>query len=54
MKSAALRHYRSCKKGTWSGGIQEEDLGVRKLTIRLNMANYDEHRITNLIFANFC
>ena len=50
MKSVALRHYRSCKKGTWRGGIQEEDLGVKMLTIELNMANYDEHRITNLIF----
>ena len=50
MKSAALRHYRRCKKGTWSGGIQEEYLGVKKLTIELNMANNDEHGITNLIF----
>ena len=49
-KSVALRHYRRCRKGTWTGGLQEEELGVKRVNIELNMRNYVERRITTMIF----
>ena len=30
LKSAALRHFKKCRKGTWTGGIQPNDLGNAK------------------------
>ena len=50
LKSVSLRHYRSCRKGTWTGGLQQVELGVKEVNIDLNMENYDEHRITNILF----
>ena len=50
LKSVALRHYRRCRKGTWTGGLQEEELVVKRINIELNMRNYDERRITTMIF----
>ena len=50
LKSVALIHYRRCRKGIWTGGLQEEELGVKKINIELNIRNYDEQRITSSSF----
>ena len=50
LKSAALRHFKKCTKGTWTSGIQPNNLGTQKIAIQFAMEHYNEHRIATKLF----